>query len=120
MSKFKFQKSKITVKNKMKIKKGDTVYIRSGKDKGKQGKVLSVLPERRCVIVEKINIIKKHTKPNPKMQQGGILEKPAPLNISKVMLVTPGKNKPTRVGKKLLKDGTWVRYSRKYEEVLDK
>ncbi len=105
---------------KVKIRKGDTVFVLVGKDKGKQGKVLAVHPEEGKVVVEKINLIKRHMKPNQKMQQGGIVERPAQMSISKVMLVAPGAGKPVRVGKKQLKDGSWVRYARKYDEVLEK
>ena len=105
---------------KLKIKKGDTVQVLSGRDKGKQGKVLGVFPKTGKLIVEKINMIKRHTRPNQKNQQGGIIEKTAPLPVGKVMLVAPGANKPTRVSRKLMKDGTWVRFSKKFNEVLDK
>jgi large subunit ribosomal protein L24 len=103
-----------------KIKKGDTVKVISGKDKGKQGKVLTVYPCLNKLIIEKVNLVKKHVKPNQKMRQGGIVEKPAPLAISKVMAIAPGAGKPTRIGKKQLKDGKQVRFSKKYQEVLDK
>lgn len=105
--------------NKMKIKKGDTVKVLSGKDKGKQGKVLSVFPKTRLVVVEKMNLIKRHMKPTQKMPQGGIVEKPRAIPAAKVMLVAPS-GKATRVGKKQMKDGAWVRFSRKHNEVLDK
>lgn len=105
---------------KAKIKKGDTVVVLAGKDKGKQGKVIAVYPKAGSLVVEKINVVKRHMKPNQKMQQGGIVEKPAPMPIGKVMLIAPGSNKPVRVGKKQMKDGSWVRFSKKLNEVLDK
>jgi large subunit ribosomal protein L24 len=92
----------------MKVKQGDVVQILSGKDRGKQGKVLQALPRERRVIVENLNIVKRHTKPRPikdasrmggqTMQAGGVVEKPAPLSVSNVMLVCPVCNRPTRVG----------------------
>jgi large subunit ribosomal protein L24 len=92
----------------MKIKKGDLVQILSGKDRGKQGKVLEARPGDRRVVVEQLNMIKRHTKPRPirdssrmggpTMQPGGVIEKPAPINVSNVMIVCPACNRPTRVG----------------------
>ncbi len=92
----------------MKIKKGDLVQILSGKDRGKQGKVLEARPDDRRVVVEQLNLVKRHTKPRPirdssrmggpTMQPGGVIEKPAPINVSNVMIVCPACNRPTRVG----------------------
>lgn len=108
---------------KMKIKKGDTVEVISGRDKGKRGEVLQVLPKESRVVVQGVNVRKKHKKANPAAQgqQGApqILEFDAPLNISNVMLVDPKENKPTRVGFRLV-DGQWVRYAKKSGEALDK
>jgi len=94
----------------MKIKQGDLVQVLSGKDRGKQGKVLQALPAERRVIVENLNIVKRHTKPRPiressrmggqTIQPGGVIEKAAPLNVSNVMVVCPVCNRPTRVGMK--------------------
>jgi large subunit ribosomal protein L24 len=106
--------------SKVKIKKGDTVVVLAGKDKGKRGKVLAVFPKSSTCIVEKVNMVKRHTRPNPKLQQGGIIEKAAHMPTGKVMLIAPAAGKPVRIGRKLMKDGTWVRYSKKYNEVLDK
>ena len=92
--------------NKLHVKKDDTVYIVSGKDKGKQGKVLEVSPKEGKVIVEGINVVKKHVKPRAMGQQGGIVSAEAPLYACKVMLVCPKCGKKTRVGHKLLSDGT--------------
>ena len=92
----------------MTIKKGDLVQVLSGKDRGKQGRVLRAIPDERRVIVESLNIVKRHTKPRPirdasrmggpQMSPGGVVEKPAPLHASKVMLVCPTCRRPTRIG----------------------
>ena len=82
--------------NKMSIKKGDTVVVLSGKDKGKKGEVIAVLPKDGKVVVEKINMVSRHTKPRKQGDQGGILEKEAPLYACKVMRVCPKCDKPTR------------------------
>ena len=84
--------------NKLKIKKGDTVYVNAGNDKGKTGKVLSVSPAKERVIVEGINMVSKHTKPNAKQPQGGIIKQEAPIHISNLNLIDPKSGKPTRVG----------------------
>ena len=98
---------------KLSIKSGDTVVVLSGKDKGKQGKVMSVMPEQRKVIVEKINMVSRHTKPRQQGEQGGILQKEAPIYACKVQRVCPKCNKPTRPGHKLLADGKKVRVCKK-------
>lgn len=105
---------------KVHVKSGDKVMVLSGKDKGKQGKVLSVFPKDSKVIVEGVNIIKRHTKPSRDNQQGGIIEKEAALNSAKVMLVCPRCNKPTRIAKKFLQDGVKVRQCKQCNEVIDK
>ena len=94
--------------NKMSIKKNDTVIVLSGKDKGKQGKVLEVMPADRKVIVEGINVVSRHTKPRKQGDQGGILKKEAPMYACKVQKVCPKCNKPTRPAHKLLADGKKV------------
>ena len=94
--------------NKMSIKKGDTVVVLSGKDKGKQGKVLTVMPADRKVIVEGINVVSRHTKPRKQGDQGGILKKEAPMYACKVQKVCPKCNKPTRPAHKMLADGKKV------------
>jgi large subunit ribosomal protein L24 len=101
------------------IKKGDTVICLSGKDKGKKGKVLSVDPSSGKLIVEKLNIVKRHKKPG-KNFQGGIIEKPNPLDNSKVMLICPRCSKPTRVGTKVLEGGKKARACKKCNEIIDK
>ena len=87
--------------NKLSIKSGDTVVVLSGKDKGKQGKVMTVMPEERKVIVEKVNMVSRHTKPRQQGEQGGILQKEAPIYACKVQAVCPKCSKPTRVAHKI-------------------
>ena len=87
--------------NTMSIKKGDTVIVLSGKDKGKQGKVLEAMPETRKVIVEKVNVATRHTKPRKQGEEGGIIKKEAPIYACKVQRVCPKCNKPTRIGHKV-------------------
>ena len=87
---------------KLNLKKGDTVIILSGKDKGKQGKIISALPKKSQVIVEDVNKVKRHTKPGLQAPQGGIISKEMPLNVCKVQLVCPSCNKPTRVAHKIV------------------
>ena len=97
----------------MKIKKGDTVVVLSGKDKGKQGKVQVVIPSDRKVVVEGVNIVTCHTKPRKQGEQGGILKKEAPIYACKVQRVCPKCNKPTRPAHKLLEGGKKVRVCKK-------
>ena len=99
--------------NKMSIKKDDTVIVLSGKDKGKKGKVLEVMPRDRKVIVEKINVVSRHTKPRREGEEGGIIKKEAPIYACKVMRVCPKCKKPTRPASKLGKDGKRVRVCKK-------
>ena len=102
-----------------KIKKGDQVIVLSGKDKGRTGTVLSILKNSK-VLVENINVVKKHQKGNPNTgQEGGIIEKEMPVHISNVMLLNPITNQPDRVGIKKLEDGTKVRYFKSNNEVVD-
>jgi large subunit ribosomal protein L24 len=104
---------------KSRIRKGDTVVVISGRERGKSGKVLSVDLAAGKVIVEKLNIIKRHTKPNQKAKQGGILEREAPLSIANVMFFCPVTQKPTRVGVRTLEDGRRARFSKKSNEILE-
>jgi len=105
----------------MQIRKNDQVVVRAGKDRGKRGRVLSVLPDRNRVIVEGVNLIKRHTRPNPQKNiKGGIVEREASIHASNVMLLDPDTNEPTRVGKKVLSDGSRVRIGRKSGSVVDK
>ena len=94
----------------MKIKKNDTVVVLSGKDKGKQGTVLSTMPTVDKVLVEGINMAQRHTKPTRQGQEGGIIRKAIPIRASKVMVVCPKCGKPTRCGYKILEDGSKTRY----------
>ena len=103
------------------IQKNDTVMVIAGKDRNKTGKVLRVLASENKVIVEKINFIKRHTRPNPQKKiQGGIVEREAPINASNLMVVCPDCGKPTRVGRIKLEDGQKVRVCKKCQGVLDK
>lgn len=103
---------------KIHVKKGDTVLVISGKDKGKKGKVVSVIPDRSRLTVEGANKMKRHTKPTQKNPQGGIMEFDAPMHSSNVMLVCNKCNKPTRINKKFLEDGKKVRVCKECGEVL--
>jgi large subunit ribosomal protein L24 len=104
---------------KMKIKKGDTVVVISGRDKGKTGEVLRVLrPEHRAV-VQGVNIARRHTKPRMG-EPGGIIEKELALDVSNIALVDPASGKPTRIGYKTLDDGRKVRFARRSGEIIDR
>ena len=107
------------VLQKSRIRKGDTVVVISGRERGKTGKVMSVDLRAGKVVVEKLNIMKRHTKPNQKAKQGGILEREAPLQISNVMFFCPVTQKPTRVGIRTQADGRRVRFSKKSNEILE-
>ena len=99
------------------IKKGDTVYVNAGNDKGKTGKVLSMDLSKQRAIVEGINMVSKHTKPNAKQPQGGIIKKEAPVHISNLNLIDPKSGKPTRVGFKVEGDKK-VRFAKKSGEEI--
>ncbi len=102
---------------KLHVKKGDTVKVIAGDDKGSVGRVLKVYPEKNRAIVEGVNIVKKHTKPNAKNTQGGIVEMEAPIHISNLMVME--NNTPTRIGRRIdEKTGKLVRYSKKSGEVI--
>lgn len=97
-----------------KLKKNDQVIVIAGKDRGRQGKIIRIMPGRRRVIVERVNLIKRHTRPNPsKNIAGGISEKEAPIDISNVMLVDPDRNTRTRVGRRRDAEGVPERYAKK-------
>ncbi len=106
--------------HKIHVKKGDNVIVISGKDKGKKGRVIYVLPTEGKVLVEGINMIKRHSKPSKENPQGGIVNKEAPIDSSKVMLIDPKSGEPTKIGVKFLKNGEKVRYAKKSGEVIDK
>jgi large subunit ribosomal protein L24 len=104
---------------KLKIKKGDNVVVISGRDKGRTGQVLRVFPTERRVIVQGVNIAKRHTKPRMG-EPGGIVEKELALHISNIAHVDPASGKPTRVGYKVIGDGRKVRVARRSGEVIDR
>ncbi len=103
----------------MSIRKEDKVHVIAGKYKGREGRVLSVDRNKENVLIEKINIIKKHMKPNKTYTQGGIIEKEAPIHLSKVMLVCPKCSKPTKMGVTVLEGGKKHRTCKKCKEVID-
>ncbi|MFZ0470934.1 MAG: 50S ribosomal protein L24 [Thiogranum sp.] len=103
-----------------KIRKGDDVVVKIGKDSGKRGTVLRVMPEADKLVVENVNIVKKHTKPNPQAGvPGGIVEKEMPIHVSNVMLYNPQTKKGDRVGIKVLEDGRKVRVFKSTNEAVD-
>jgi len=101
------------------VKKEDTVLVITGKNKGKRGRVISVLPAKQKLIVEGVNVKKKHMKPNKQYQQGGIIEKESPVTLSNIMLVCPKCDAPTRIGNRELEDGRKLRVCKKCKEVMD-
>jgi len=103
----------------MHVKKGDKVMVISGKDKGKTGVILASFPKKNRVLVEGVNIVKKHSKPSQMNPQGGIINQEAPIHVSNVMPIDPKSGEPTRVGIKV-ENGNKVRYAKKSGEVLDK
>jgi len=102
------------------VRKGDTVIVVAGKERGKRGRVLRVIPEKSRVVVERINMIKRHQRPTQKLPQGGIIEREGSIHLSNVMLVDPTSGKPTRIGMRALADGKKVRMARKSGEIIDK
>jgi large subunit ribosomal protein L24 len=104
---------------KLSIKKGDKVVVIAGKDKAKSGVVLEVYPKDQRVLVEGVNVVQRHTKPNMANPEGGIIQKEAPIHISNVQIADPKTGEATRIGHKLLEDGTKVRYAKKSGEVID-
>ena len=101
------------------IKKDDTVMVKVGAEKGKRGRVINVFPKKNRCLVERLNMIKKHMKPNKKYTQGGIIEKEASIHRSNVVLICPKCDKPTKIGHKILESGSKVRVCRKCGEVDD-
>ena len=102
--------------NKVHVKKNDTVMVISGKDKGKTGEVLAVIPKKGRVLVKGVNIVSKHQKPNKQNMQGGIIQKEAPINSAKVMLYCTKCNNATRISHKILENGTKVKVCKKCGE----
>ena len=106
------------MQKKLHIKKGDTVVVIAGNSKGQQGKVLEVVRESERAIVEGVNLVSKHTKPNAKNTEGGIVKMEAPVNVSNVMLIDPASGKTTRVGRKANAEGKLERFAKKSGEVI--
>jgi large subunit ribosomal protein L24 len=102
------------------VRKGDTVIVVAGKDRGKRGRVLRVIPEKSRVVVERVNMIKKHQRPTQKLRQGGIIEREGSIHLSNVMLVDPTGDRATRIGMRALSDGRKVRVARRSGEIIDK
>jgi len=106
--------------NKLHVKKDDLVMVIAGKEKGKSGKIVRVLPDSGQVLVENLNIVKRHSRPTRGNAQGGIIEKEAPLDASNVQMLCKGCNKPARTGIRVLQDGSKARFCKKCNEILDK
>ncbi len=106
------------MKKKLHIKKGDTVFVNAGEGRGKKGKVLEVITDKNRAIVEGVNLVKKHTKPNAKYPQGGIIEQEAAIHISNLQVVDPSTGAPTRIGRRLNDKGKLVRYAKKSGEEI--
>lgn len=103
----------------MQIRKNDSVMVIAGKERGKTGKVLRVLPDEDGVIIERVNIVKRHTKPRGPQQPGGIVEKEASIDASNIMIMCDKCNAPVRIGRKILADGKKIRICRRCKEALD-
>jgi len=101
------------------IRKNDSVMVIAGKERGKTGKILRVLPEKNSVIIERLNIVKRHAKPRGAQQPGGIVEKEARMHVSNVMIMCDKCNAPVRIGHKVLADGKKIRICRRCNEALD-
>jgi large subunit ribosomal protein L24 len=106
------------MQKKLHIKKGDTVFVNTGEYKGQKGRILEVIRETNRAIVEGINLISKHTKPNAKYPNGGIIKKEAPIHISNLMLLDPASDVATRIGRRQNAKGKLVRYSKKSGEEI--
>lgn len=106
--------------SKRSIRKDDLVLVLSGKERGKQGKVIKIFTDRGRVLVEKVNMVKRHVRPSRKQPHGGIVEKEASLALSNLILVCPSCNQPIRVKKRFLEDGRKARSCPKCEEILDR
>jgi len=102
------------------VKKDDMVMVIAGKEKGKSGKVVRVFPDKGRVVVESLNMVKRHTRPNRSNAEGGIVEKEAAIDVSNVLLLCGACNKASRTGVRILEDGTKTRYCKKCNEIVDK
>ncbi|WP_235949619.1 50S ribosomal protein L24 [Paenibacillus glycinis] len=105
--------------NKLHVKKDDTVMVITGKDKGKKGRVIAAYPRQNRVLIEGVNMVKKHTRPSQANPQGGIIEQEAAIHVSNVMHIDPKSGKVTRIGYKVLDNGKKVRVAKKSGEVID-
>ncbi len=106
------------MQKKLHIKKGDLVYVNAGENKGKQGRVLDVIRKKERAIVEGVNMVSKHAKPNAANPQGGITKQEAPVHISNLNLIDPSTGKPTRIGRKVLDNNKIIRVSKKSGEEI--
>jgi large subunit ribosomal protein L24 len=114
-------RQKTKTRTKVRLRKNDVVEVICGRDAGKRGKIIGVLPAEGRVLVQGVNFIKRHTRPNPQRNiKGGIVEREAPIHVSNVMIISPDDDKRTRIGSKLLADGRRTRVGRRGGEVLDK
>ncbi|WP_315023344.1 50S ribosomal protein L24 [Alloprevotella tannerae] len=104
--------------NKFHIRKGDTVFVNAGEDKGKTGKVIRVITEKKRAVVEGVNIVSKNQKPNAKYPQGGIIKIEAPIHISNLNVIDPASGKPTRIGHRKNEEGKTIRYAKKSGEEI--
>ncbi len=111
--------SKNSNKKRVNIKTGDTVYVKSGKEKGRTGKVIKVLKSKDSALVEKLNIVRRHARPSQKNPTGGIIEKEAPIHISNLMHYDATLGRPVRIGRRSLSSGENVRYSKKSGEEIN-
>ena len=108
-----------TRRAKLKIKKGDRVVVTTGRDKGKRGEVLKVIPAEARAIVQGVNMVTRHQRPSPRAQ-GGLVEREAPIHVSNLAHVDPGTDRPTRVGYRMLEDGRKVRFAKGSGEIIDR
>ena len=104
--------------NKFHIRKGDTVFVNAGEDKGKTGKVIRVITEKKRAVVEGVNIVSKNQKPNAQYPQGGIIKMEAPIHISNLNVIDPASGKPTRIGHRKNEEGKTIRYAKKSGEEI--
>jgi large subunit ribosomal protein L24 len=110
----------MAVKKKLHVKKNDMVMIMAGKEKGKTGKIIKVFTVKGRVLVENLNVVKRHSRPTRANAQGGIIEKEAPLASSNVLLLCAACSKPTRTGMRMLEDGSKARFCKKCNEIVDR